>query len=79
MVTLLQQVIARVAELPPEEQEAIALRWLLELEDELAWEERFDATTEEQWAQMAAEVRKAIAKGDVEPLDELFASEEILL
>jgi len=76
MQTLLQQVIAKVAELPPEEQEAIAMRWLQELEDELAWERSFSATTEEQWAKMVARVREAIEAGETEPLENLLTERE---
>ena len=57
-------------------EEAIAMRWLQELEDELAWERSFSATTEEQWAKMVARVREAIEAGETEPLENLLIERE---
>jgi hypothetical protein len=63
MTKLLQQVIAQIQQLPPEQQDAIAARFLVELQDEEKWETRFAATTDDQWDQMAAMVRQEIAEG----------------
>ncbi len=41
----------------------IATRLLAELEDEQAWQSRFDATTDTQWDNLAALVRQEIASG----------------
>jgi phage I-like protein len=76
MTKLLQQVIAQIQKLPPEQQDAIAARFLAELEDEKKWETRFAATTEEQWDQMAAMVRQEIAKGETLPLDKVFPTQK---
>jgi len=62
MTELLQQAITQIQELPPEQQDAIASRFLAELQDEQKWEARFMATTDEQWDQMAEMVRKEIAR-----------------
>jgi hypothetical protein len=72
MTELLQQVIAQIEKLPPDLQDAIASRFLTELQDEQQWETRFAATTDEQWDQMAAMVRQEITRGETVPLDEIF-------
>lgn len=64
MTELLQQAIAQIQQLPHDQQDAIAARFLAELEDERKWEARFAATTDEQWDQMAAMVRQEIANGE---------------
>ena len=61
MTELLQQVFAQIVQLSPEQQDAIAARFLAELQDEQKWEASFAATTDEQWDQMAAIVRQEIA------------------
>jgi hypothetical protein len=43
-----------------------------ELEDEQAWQTRFEATTDTQWDNLAAMVRQEIAADEVVPLDEVF-------
>ncbi len=48
MTELLQQAIAEVSKLSDEQQDAIAARLLAELEDEQAWQKRFEATTDTQ-------------------------------
>jgi hypothetical protein len=72
MTELLQQAIAQIQKLPPDQQDAIAARLLAELRDEQRWEARFAATTDDQWDQMAAMVRQEIAKGENVPFDEVF-------
>ncbi|MBD2287664.1 MAG: hypothetical protein ACK47N_08730 [Microcystis sp.] len=76
MTKLLQQAIAQIQQLPPEQQDAIAARFLADLEDEQKWETRFAATTEEQWDQMAAMVRQEIAKGETMPLEQVFPTQK---
>lgn len=73
MTELLQQAIAEIEKLPPDEQDAIAARILADLEDERAWRIQFEATTNEQWDKLAATVRQEIASGDTLPLDDLFS------
>lgn len=58
MTELLRQAIAQIQQLPPDQQDAIASRFLAELQDEQKWESRFAATTDDQWDQMAAMVRQ---------------------
>lgn len=41
MTELLQQAIAQIQQLPPDQQDAIAARFLAELQDEQKWETRF--------------------------------------
>ncbi|WP_318720154.1 MULTISPECIES: hypothetical protein [unclassified Roseofilum] len=52
--------------------ERIAARLLAEIQDELNWTARFEATTDEQWEAIAQSVRKEIAAGETTPLDEVF-------
>jgi phage I-like protein len=72
MTELLQQVIAQIQQLRPDQQDAIAARFLAEFQDEQKWEARFAVTTDEQWDRMAAMVRQEIAKGETVPLAEVF-------
>lgn len=72
MTELLQQAIAKVSKLSDEQQDAIAARLLTELQDEQAWQARFEATTDTQWDNLAAMVRQEIESDAVVPLDEVF-------
>ena len=72
MTELLRQLIAQIEKLPPNQQDAIAARFLAELQDEQKWETRFAATTDEQWDQMAAIVQQEIASGETVPLNKVF-------
>jgi hypothetical protein len=76
MTELLQQAIAQIQQLPPEQQDAIASRFLAESQDEQKWETSFAATTDDQWDRMAAMVRQEITKGETAPLDEVFPSQK---
>ncbi|MGD1906602.1 MAG: hypothetical protein ACFB0C_11490 [Leptolyngbyaceae cyanobacterium] len=72
MTELLKQAIAEVSKLSEEQQDAIAARLLAELENEQAWQSRFDATTEAQWDSLAAMVRQEIESDPPVPLDDVF-------
>lgn len=72
MTELLQQVIAEIKKLPPDQQDAIASRLMAELKDEQLWTEQFESTTDEQWDRLANMVRQEIENGETVPLDELF-------
>jgi hypothetical protein len=74
MTELLQQAIAQIQQLSPEQQDAIAARLLSELQDEQKWETSFAATTDDQWDRMAAMVRQEIASGETVPLNTVFPS-----
>jgi hypothetical protein len=56
MTELLQQAIAQIQQLPPDQQDAIATRFLAGLRDEQTWEAQFATTTDNQWDHMAAMV-----------------------
>jgi RNA polymerase-interacting CarD/CdnL/TRCF family regulator len=75
MTKLLEQVIAQLKALPDDEQDAIAARFLAEMEDEQRWKSQFESTTDNQWDRMAEMVRQEIASGDVTPLAEVFSSQ----
>jgi hypothetical protein len=79
MTELLQQAIAQIQQLPPDQQNAmakpskgIAARFLAELQDEQKWETQFAATADDQWDQMAAMVRQEIAQGETIPLEKVL-------
>lgn len=76
MTELLRQAIAQIQQLPPDQQDAIASRFLDELQDEQKWESRFADTTDDQWDQMAAMVRQEIASGETAPLSEVFLTQK---
>ncbi len=72
MTELLQQVIAKIEKLTPNEQDAIATRILAELKDEQVWTACFNATTDEQWNRLTEAARREIAAGDTVSLDDVF-------
>jgi hypothetical protein len=74
MIESLQRVIAEIEKLPTDTQDAIANRLLTELEDEKAWSDRFESTTDQQWDNLAAMVRQEMSAGDTISLDEFFPS-----
>jgi hypothetical protein len=74
MIESLQRVIAEIEKLPTDAQNAIANRLLTELEDEKAWNDSFESTTDQQWDNLAAMVRQEISAGDTISLDKLFPS-----
>ncbi|MGB3494296.1 MAG: hypothetical protein WBA57_16325 [Elainellaceae cyanobacterium] len=72
MTELLQQAMAEVSKLSDDQQDAIALRLLAELEDEQAWQASFEATTDTQWDNLSALVRQEINSDTVVALDDVF-------
>ncbi len=74
MTTLLQQAIAEIEQLPPEQQDAIASSFLNEIRDEQEWQIRFANTTNDQWDFMAEMVRQEIANSQTVPIKEVFPS-----
>ena len=66
MADLLEQVVAEIQKLPADQRDAIAARIIADLKDDLAWTERFEATTDEQWDRLAESARKEIAAGDTD-------------
>lgn len=75
MTKLLQEAIDKIQQLSPEQQDAIASRFLEEWEDEQKWEYLFKNTTDEQWAKMAETVKQDILSGEVTPLDDFLAEQ----
>ena len=73
MTELLQKAIAEISKLSNDQQNAIASRLLAELKDENAWQERFEATTDSQWDNLASMVRQEIASGKIFPSDDVFS------
>lgn len=72
MTELLRQAIAEIEKLPDDVQDAIAARLLAEAADEQAWEERFRATTDDDWERLAERARRSITAQPTTPLDEAF-------
>lgn len=65
MTELLERVIEQLKILPADEQDAIATRFLAEIEDERVWKISFASTTDDQWDNLAAMVRMEITAGDI--------------
>ena len=76
MTKLLEEMISQIQQLSLEEQDAIASRFLDELQDEQKWKSRFTTTTDDQWDEMAAMVRQEIATGETVPLSEIFPTQK---
>lgn len=76
MTTLLQRAVAEAEKLPVEDQDAIASRWLAEIEDERQWSARFAATSDEQWDRLVADMRRDVASGGTVPLADVFPPDE---
>jgi hypothetical protein len=72
MTKLLRQAIEEIEKLPSDEQDALAARILTDLKDEQGWTERFEATTNAQWEQLAQSARREIMAGDFASLDDVF-------
>lgn len=68
MTELLQKAIAELEKLPPEQQDAIATRFLEELQDDRKWSTRFAATTDEQWDRIAEMVHREITSNEYDDL-----------
>ena len=60
MTRLLEQVVAEIAKLPEDVQDAIAARLLTDLADEQAWATSFAATPDAPWGRIAAMARREI-------------------
>jgi len=72
MTELLEQAIAQLRKLTPMEQDAIAARFLAEIEDDRQWNTQFEMTTDDQWTQIAEIVRQEIRSGETTPISEVF-------
>jgi hypothetical protein len=72
MTELLRRALAEVEKLPVDAQDAVATRILADLEDEVSWQTRFEATTAEQWNRLAEGARREIAAGDTIPIENAF-------
>ncbi|MBW4663309.1 MAG: hypothetical protein KME01_03770 [Chroococcus sp. CMT-3BRIN-NPC107] len=68
MTKLLEQAIARLKDLPTNEQDAIAVIILEELEDETRWDESF-AKSKDTLAKLAAEAMAEYHAGKTQELD----------
>ena len=72
MTELLEKAITAIKKLPDDSQNAIAIRLLDDITDDLTWSARFLETTDDQWDNMADSVRRSIATGKTTPLDDIF-------
>ncbi|MBK1663386.1 hypothetical protein CKO38_02485 [Rhodospirillum rubrum] len=68
MKKILEWTIAKVVDLPEEEQEAYSLQLLEDFESERGWDERF-AKTQDLLGAMAAQARDESARGESLPYD----------
>ena len=64
MTELLERVIEHLKILPADEQDAIATRFLAEIEDEQSWKTHFASTTDDQWDSLAQVVRQELISRD---------------
>jgi len=71
MTELLKKAFEAVAKLPPDSQDAIAARMLMELEDESRWDEAF-AKSQDKMAQMAEEAISEFKAGKTLPLEDIL-------
>ena len=62
---LLKQALTEFENLPIDDQNALAARWLEEIKDERIWAEQFAATTDEQWDKLVDLVKRNIAEDAV--------------
>ncbi|MEL6440490.1 MAG: hypothetical protein AAFQ80_14685 [Cyanobacteria bacterium J06621_8] len=76
MTELLRQAIAKIEKLSAEQQDAIASRFLKEVEDEQKWTTSFASTTDEQWDRMVEIVRQEINNGETVSLDDFLSREK---
>lgn len=74
MTELFQRAFSEIQKLSESAQDELAKQLLAELEDEKAWQERFEATTDSQWTNIAATVRREITAGEISPLDDIFST-----
>jgi hypothetical protein len=72
MTQLLEEAIAKLHQLPPHQQDAMAQFILDELADEQQWDQAFERS-QDALARLAAKVRRDIRTGKVKPsgMDEL--------
>lgn len=71
MTELLKKAFEAVSKLPPESQDAIAARMLMELEDESRWDEAF-ARSQDKLAKMADEAIEEFKAGKTVPLEDIL-------
>ncbi|MBC7359249.1 MAG: hypothetical protein H5U10_12005 [Desulfacinum sp.] len=71
MTELLKKAFEAASKLPPETQDAIAARILMELEDERRWDEAF-AKSQDKLAQMADEAVAEVEAKKTLPLEEIL-------
>ena len=69
MTSLLKEAFAKAAQLPPEDQDALAALLLAEIASEKRWEEAF-AKSQDQLARLADEALAEFLEGKTQPLDE---------
>jgi hypothetical protein len=71
MTELLENALRKVAQLPREEQDAIASQIIETLQDEAAWKEKL-ARNPEKLRRLAEEAKHEHERGETRPLDELL-------
>lgn len=71
MTELLKKAFDAVSKLPPETQDAIAVRMLMEVDDERRWDEAF-ARSQDKLAQMADEAIEEFKAGKSLPLEDIL-------
>ena len=76
MTRLLESAFDEARKLPEPDQDAIAAMILEQIADDQAWDEKFAATTEDQWGRMIAKVREDIAANGTIPLEDVLPPDD---
>ncbi len=71
MTELLKKAFEAISKLPPESQDAIAARMLMELEDESGWDASF-AESQDKLARLADEAIEEFKAGKTVPLEDIL-------
>lgn len=70
----LTELLPRIRQLSPLDKREL-IRILVaeeDISDQQAWQDQFEATTDDQWDNLAEIVRQEIAAGDITPITEIF-------
>jgi hypoxanthine-guanine phosphoribosyltransferase len=72
----MNNLITRLKQKPPEKQEALASKFLSEMDDEEKWEQAFNQTTEKQWAKLADDIKNRIENEELLSVEDVFDTEK---
>ena len=73
MSTLMNNLITRLKQKPPEKQEALASQFLSEMDDEEKWDKAFADTTDKQWQAMVDRAQKSVEENGAISSEEFYS------